>query len=143
MKWHAARPLFAVLARYTGPMDFKETYRHEVYLSRKDRSRRAFFAAKITGIALALTIGASLRAAPELRGALMTAGMDGIARITNLDQPSAQQAPAMLAADQSRQTPPQPPPQRPAIAQAPKTLPTSKIKINRPATPAQRTARSE
>lgn len=106
-------------------MDFKHIYRHEVYLSRKDRSRRAFFMAKITGIALALTIGATLRAAPDLRSALMTAGMDGVATLARLERPAPQHTAAALSG--------------PSAQPAPSTLPPSRVKINRPAAQAPST----
>lgn len=68
-------------------MSFSDTYRHEVYLSRKDRSRRALFWAKVISFVLMVTIGATLRAEPELRRVLMDAGMDAVTSFANLNKP--------------------------------------------------------
>ncbi len=59
-------------------MSFAGTYHEEVIASRRDRSRRAFFWAKVTSIALMLTIAVALRAEPELRRVLMGAGMEAV-----------------------------------------------------------------
>ncbi len=67
-------------------MSFKETYRNEVLQSRRDRSRRAFFWARITGLVLLLTIGATLRSDPELGRALAVAGMDAVMDIAGNTQ---------------------------------------------------------
>ncbi|APE42768.1 hypothetical protein BOO69_04510 [Sulfitobacter alexandrii] len=59
-------------------MEFAETYRQEVLRSRQDRARRALFWSRVLGLVLMLTVAAVLRAEPELRRALATAGTDAI-----------------------------------------------------------------
>jgi len=73
-------------------MGFSETYRHEVLQSRRDRSRRALFWSRILGIVLMLTIAAILRAEPDLRRALTTAGSDAILAMMGRDAASTPQA---------------------------------------------------
>ena len=90
-------------------MNPKESYRHEVLQSRRDRSRRAFFWARIFGLALMLTIGATLRSEPELRSALARAGMDAIKATINQTQPA----------------------QTAALAPINSSLPKSRVKVNR------------
>ena len=109
-------------------MEFKETYRHEVYLSRKVRSQRALFAAKLTGFVLVLTVGATLRAEPELRRLLFNAGMNGVSSFANLEAPDVAVS-ALPAAPQSAE-------------RTSSDLPTSRVKVNRPAraTPQPNTA---
>ncbi|MEM6304678.1 MAG: hypothetical protein AAF744_08160 [Pseudomonadota bacterium] len=68
-------------------MSFTDTYQEEIIASRRDRSRRAFFWAKITSLLLVITIGVTLRAEPELRRLLMSAGMDTIAGFADLSAP--------------------------------------------------------
>lgn len=89
--------------------EFSDIYRAEVMQSRRDRSRRAFFWARIVGLALMLTIGATLRSEPELRSALARAGMDGVMAVAGRSQPD------------------------PRVAQISPSekLPTSRIKVNR------------
>ena len=89
--------------------EFSEIYRAEALQSRRDRSRRAFFWARIAGLALMLTIGATLRSEPELRSALARAGMDAVMATAGRSQPD------------------------PRVAQisASEDLPTSRIKVNR------------
>ncbi len=78
-------------------MGFSETYRHEVLQSRRDRSRRALFWSRILGIVLMLTIAAILRAEPDLRRALTTAGSDAILAMMGRDATATPQAsPAAL-----------------------------------------------
>jgi len=107
-------------------MRFREIYRTEVLQSRRDRSRRALFWSRVTGIALMLTIGAALRADPALRTALMNAGMNAMLRIA--DTQGTTQVPKTQTAQAS-------PTQGP--------LPVSRIKINRPAATANETATSQ
>ncbi|KIN61916.1 hypothetical protein Z946_772 [Sulfitobacter noctilucicola] len=59
-------------------MTFSDIYSDEVYEARRDRAKRARFWAKVVSLMLVLTIGATLRSEPNLRLALMTAGMDGV-----------------------------------------------------------------
>ena len=92
--------------RYAG---FNEIYQTEVLQSRRDRSRRAFFWAKLLSLALMLTIGATLRSEPELRRALANAGMDAVMAMA-----SGQQSVAGSA-----------------IADRDSGLPKSQIKVNR------------
>ncbi len=95
-------------------MSLSEIYRHEVLQSRRDRSRRAFFWARIMGLALMLTIGATLRSEPQLRSAIARAGMDVVLKASG---PAQSTQTASLAPDSS-------------------TLPTSRVKVNRFGTPA-------
>lgn len=76
-------------------MEFAETYRHEVIASRRDRSRRALFWSRIVGIVLMLTVAAVLRAEPEFRKALTTAGSDAIIAMMGRHNPTAPQAGAL------------------------------------------------
>lgn len=89
--------------------EFSEIYRTEVLQSRRDRSRRAFFWARIVGLALMLTIGATLRSEPELRSALARAGMDAVMTVAGRSQPDPRVAQISSSED----------------------LPKSRIKINR------------
>lgn len=59
-------------------MSFEETYQAEVLLSRRARSQRALFWAKVVGFVLMLTVGATLRSEPQLRQAIFGLGMDAI-----------------------------------------------------------------
>jgi len=74
-------------------MSFGETYKHETLQSRRDRSRRSMFWARILGLVLMLTIGAILRSEPQLRRDLMNAGINGILKLTKRDQPQFANAP--------------------------------------------------
>ncbi len=74
-------------------MSFEETYQAEVLQSRRTRSQRALFWAKIVGFALMLTIGAVLRSEPQLRQAIMGLGMDAIKTASDTKSP-AQSAPS-------------------------------------------------
>lgn len=94
-------------------IEFREIYRTEVLQSRRDRSRRAFFWARITGLTLLLTIGATLRSEPELRNAIAGAGMDAV----------------MLIAGRSSTAP------RVSPEPTAENLPTSRIKVNRHGSP--------
>jgi hypothetical protein len=96
-------------------MDFKETYRTEVMQSRRDRSRRAFFWARFFGLALMLTIGATLRSEPELRKALASAGMDAVMAVAGRTQNS----------------------QTAALAPQSASLPKSHFKVNRFSSPVE------
>lgn len=104
-------------------MSFAGTYNEEIIASRRDRSRRAFFWAKITSVLLMLTIAVTLRAEPELRRVLMDAGMDAVMRFANMqngeDRRTAQ---ANL-----------PFPQAQAVQAPQSQLPRSTVKVNRPA----------
>ena len=91
-------------------MNLADIYHHEVLQSRHDRSRRAFFWARIIGLALMLTIGATLRSEPELHNALARAGMDVI---------------KMVAAQDKRPT------QSTTIETSDSNLPKSHVKVNR------------
>ncbi len=77
-------------------MAFEDIYRSEVLQSRRDRSRRSLFWARVLGIMLMLTIGLTLRSEPDLRRALMEAGMNGIARIAGRDSGTQVPQPAAL-----------------------------------------------
>ncbi len=59
-------------------LNFKATHRDEVFRSRRDRSRRALFAARVIGLLLLLTIVAALRSEPEFRQALAGAGKKAV-----------------------------------------------------------------
>ncbi|MGC1495574.1 MAG: hypothetical protein WA790_07185 [Sulfitobacter sp.] len=95
-------------------ISLSEIYRHEVLQSRRDRSRRAFFWARVMGLVLMVTIGATLRSEPELRSAIARAGMDAIVAASGSTQPTQT---AALAPDNS-------------------TLPKSRVKVNRFGSPA-------
>ncbi len=101
-------------------MRFAETYAHETLQSRKIRAQRAFFWARIVGLALMITIGATLRADPELRGVLMRVGMDVISKVADLQGTPTHQS----ASTRPQQTSPRA-----------GNLPTARIKINRPDRP--------
>jgi len=94
---------------------FKEIYQNEVLQSRRDRSRRAFFWARIVGLALMITIGATLRSEPEMRQMIATAGMDAVMRMAGRA----------------------PPAQTAALAPESSALPKSVVKVNRFGTDAQ------
>lgn len=101
-------------------MTFAGTYRDEVIASRRDRSRRAFFWAKVTSIVLMLTIAVTLRAEPDLRRLLMSAGMDAIAGFARIKAGNRAAAlPVDVSTPDAQQT----------------LLPRSRIKVNRPAEP--------
>ncbi len=91
-------------------MSFSETYHAEVLQSRRDRSRRAMFWARILGLVLVLTIGAILRSEPALRSALADVGMTAIMRVTG--NGASQQAATQAAPTTS-------------------ALPVSRVKVNR------------
>lgn len=84
-------------------MSFEETYQAEVLQSRRTRSQRAHFWAKITGFVLMLTIGVTLRSEPEFRKAIIEAGMDGVMAVSGrtasstVDQPKLPHLPQTLA----------------------------------------------
>ncbi|MDD9719981.1 hypothetical protein PVW51_04725 [Sulfitobacter sp. PR48] len=102
-------------------MDFFETYRHEVLQSRRDRSRRALFWSRILGIVLMLTIAAILRAEPDLRRALTTAGSDAILAMMGRDAAATPQAsPAVLPQGAENN------------AVQVSTRPRDRVKVNRP-----------
>ena len=69
-------------------MSFSDTYSQEVLHSRQVRSQRARFWAKIVSIALMITTAAVLHSEPQLRQAIMTAGMDGIMNLTGRTKPT-------------------------------------------------------
>lgn len=69
-------------------MSFEETYQAEVLQSRRTRSQRAHFWAKITGFALMLTIAVTLRSEPEFRMAIIEAGMAGVMAVTGKVAPA-------------------------------------------------------
>jgi len=69
-------------------MSFQDVYHNEVLVSRRTRSQRASFWAKILGVVLMIVIGATLRSEPQLRQALVTAGMDGVAAVSGQVQSS-------------------------------------------------------
>lgn len=96
-------------------MNFANTYSEEVLQSRRDRSRRAFFWARVLSFVLMITFAATLRADPKLRNLLMESGMDAIAAIARVRDP--QPDLAALAAS--------------VKPEASTTLPTSRIKVNR------------
>lgn len=107
-------------------MTFNDLYRDNVILSRRDRSRRALFWARITGLALMLCVGAILRSEPQLRQDLMVAGMDVIAGATGRHaKPAARTAPAVGPTDTA-----------PILAAAPAApeavkRPRDRVKVNR------------
>jgi hypothetical protein len=99
-------------------MEFVETYRHEVIQSRRDRARRALFWSRILGIVLMLMIGAVLRAEPELRRALSTAGSDAILAMMGHSAATPQAVLPKGADDNAVQI---------------STRPRDRVKVNRPA----------
>ncbi len=104
-------------------MSFAGTSQEEIITSRRDRSRRAFFWAKITSVVLILTIAVTLRAEPDLRRLLMGAGMNAVMRFANINHG---EDPAALPAGL-------PFPQAQAAQAEQSQLPRSKVKVNRPA----------
>ncbi|MGJ8617755.1 MAG: hypothetical protein ACSHWS_13020 [Sulfitobacter sp.] len=94
---------------------FKEIYQNEVLQSRRDRSRRAFFWARIVGLALMITIGAILRSEPQLRQMIATAGMDAVMRMAGRQQPAQTAQPAQTV----------------ALAPERSAMPKSVVKVNR------------
>lgn len=120
MRISAPCPHLVKLFGHHSVMSFSDTYRHEVYLSRKDRARRALFWAKIVGLVLVVTIGATVRAEPELRRVFMTAGMDAVAAFADLNQSGAEGSGSARANSDV------------SFGQRdPAGLPTSRIKVNR------------
>lgn len=118
------------LGRTPDAMNFQATYQAEVLQSRRTRSQRAHFWAKVIGIVLMITIGATLRSEPQLRQAIMNAGMDGVMAVTGQEMPAAQGQstyPADMAAMQG------------LLAEAsrmqetttPQNHPTDAVKVNR------------
>lgn len=100
-------------------MSFAGTYHEEVLASRRDRSRRAFFWAKVTSILLMLTIAVTLRVEPDLRRLILTAGTDAIMRGAGANETSdVADLPGRQVAAPSAQG---------------SSLPRSRIKVNRPA----------
>jgi hypothetical protein len=84
-------------------MSFQDVYHNEVLLSRRTRSQRSHFWAKVVGVVLMVIIGATLRSEPQLRQALFTAGMDGVAAASGAVQaPSQVSQPAYQLPDTSQ-----------------------------------------
>lgn len=69
------------MARQAEGMSFAETYAEERLESRRIRAERARFWAKCVSLILMLTVALALRSEPQLRQALMSAGVDGIAAL--------------------------------------------------------------
>ena len=63
-------------------MTFSDTYAQEVLQSRRTRSQRAGFWAKIVSILLAVTVIATFRSEPELRQGLTLAASDAVLKLT-------------------------------------------------------------
>ncbi|MGB3245565.1 MAG: hypothetical protein WBB25_13605 [Sulfitobacter sp.] len=96
-------------------MGFADTYHEQVFQSRRDRARRAFFWARILGVVLMLSIGVTLRADPKLRSLLTEAGMDALASLANVANPQPDWTPQATA----------------SMTQAPTLMPASRVKVNR------------
>lgn len=69
---------FAAFCGHDAGMSFAETYSHELLETRRIRSQRARFWAKIVSFALMLTLGATFYSEPQLRQAIMQTGMQGV-----------------------------------------------------------------
>ena len=111
-------------------MTFKDTYADAVLESRRIRSQRAGFWAKVVGLLLVLTIGATLRSEPQLRLALMSAGMDAVMAMTGRAPPEPQPTqPAVPDLSALRSLLPNAQQQTTPVDDTP---PDSGIKINRP-----------
>lgn len=70
-------------------MSFADTYGQEVIESRRIRSERARFWAKLVGFALMLLVAVTLRSEPELRSALVSAGVERLMALRGEAQPDA------------------------------------------------------
>ncbi len=70
-------------------MSFGDTYKEEVLQSRRTRSQRAGFWAKVVSFVLMIVVAATLRSEPELRHALIAAGTDGVLSVTGRQSTSA------------------------------------------------------
>lgn len=66
-------------------MSFADTYREEVVESRRARGRTARFVGRLIGFVLALAFMATLQSQPELRQAMMEAGMRGVGAVMGVD----------------------------------------------------------
>ena len=110
-------------------MGFADTYREEVLQSRRIRSRRVLFWSRIVGLALVILIAAILRAEPDLRRALLTAGMNTAARVTGIGGEAGPTLAFANPQNASREA-------FPGISPAtnplpPSNLPRSQVKVNR------------
>lgn len=120
-------------------MSFDETYQAEVLLSRRARSQRALFWAKIVGFVLMLTVGATLRSEPQMLRAIMGLGMDAIktagptqappASVQVGNMPDLSQIGSLLSQVQGAQ-PPAPQLQEPALAKPTNGF-TDAVRVNR------------
>ncbi|NNE51112.1 MAG: hypothetical protein HKN30_01765 [Sulfitobacter sp.] len=70
-------------------MEFSDTYREQVILSRSDRSRRAMFWSRILGILLMLLVAVILRTEPQLRSDLLRVGIETAMKLTQRYDPQA------------------------------------------------------
>ena len=80
-------------------MSFDETYHHEVLKSRRTRSDRARFWAKVVSFVLMITFAATLRSEPQLRNALVEGGTQVVLSLTGKTaayQPQARQPQAAM-----------------------------------------------
>lgn len=71
-------------------MSFAETYSYERLETRRIRSQRARFWAKVVSLLLMLTLGAVFYTEPQLRQSLMQAGMQGVMTLTGRNATPAQ-----------------------------------------------------
>ena len=97
-------------------MSFAETMTLEIRQSRRDRSRRALFCAKLMGICLVLLVGDILRTEPEFRAALMNNGINGMVQLMGREAPQ-----SVEPQDATPQN----------ARQSPNVLPRSTVKVNR------------
>lgn len=105
-------------------MSFADIYNHQVFESRRTRSQRAQFWARVVSLALMLMVGVVLRTEPDLRRALAEAGMSAVMQVTG-------RSTALAAA------------QDPAADPSTITRPKDRIKVNRPATDASLSTQSD
>lgn len=70
-------------------MSFSDTYKEEVLQSRRTRSQRAGFWAKVVSFVLMIMVAATLRSEPELRQAVVAAGTDTVLKVTGRDAQTA------------------------------------------------------
>lgn len=67
-------------------MSFSDVYANEVLESRRTRSDRARFWAKIVSFLLMITVAVTLRSDPQLRVALISAAMNGVSNVMGTAQ---------------------------------------------------------
>jgi len=86
----------------TRVMSFAQTYKEEVLKSRRDRSRRAFFWARVVGLVLMVTFATTLHRDPALARALKDAAVVQMMRLAGAPTPQTTGAPETAHLPRSR-----------------------------------------